>query len=91
MIKPAELSVAAILRARGFVPVPRLWIKAKDMPAIHRITSRYREEVCAVRAEVRERLKDQPDLFDNFEEENQDPKTSKEAAWEAMERLQNGS
>jgi hypothetical protein len=44
--------VATILRSRGFVPLPRLWVRSEDMPTVHEIAGQYREEVNFVRAQV---------------------------------------
>jgi len=42
-------SPSEVLRERGFVPLPRLWVKAEDMRAIHLIADQYEDEVTAVR------------------------------------------
>lgn len=54
--------IAAALRRKGFVPLPRLWVKAADMPAIFGITERYRDEVVQTRQDVKERLGLPPDV-----------------------------
>lgn len=45
--------MATRLRAEGFVPLPRLWVKEEDLPAIHEITEPYRDYVNEVRAQVK--------------------------------------
>ena len=49
-------ATAEKLRAQGFLPLPRLWIKADAMPEIHAIAERYLEEVRVVRDQVRREL-----------------------------------
>jgi len=80
--------VATILRGRGFVPLPRLWVRFDDMPAIHKIAGRYREEVNNVRAEVAsEGVGGAPSIPTiQTPREGPDPKLDKNAAWDAMER-----
>ena len=46
--RPALHPVATILRGRGFVPLPRLWVRSEDMPTIHMIAGQYREEVIRI-------------------------------------------
>jgi hypothetical protein len=41
----------SIFRKRGFIPLPRLWIKPADMPKIKKITNKYRDEINSIRAE----------------------------------------
>lgn len=41
----------SIFRKRGFIPLPRLWIKPDDMPKIKKITNKYRDEINSIRAE----------------------------------------
>jgi hypothetical protein len=41
---------AAALRAAGFVPLPRLWVKREDMDAIRAIAESYADQVNAIRA-----------------------------------------
>ena len=82
--RPPLHPVAATLRARGFIPLPRLWVKREDMPRIHEIAEQYKDEVTAVRAE-----------YGTYEPTSDvtsiDPKYNKEAAWEAAERLRETS
>lgn len=87
--RPQEHPVATILRSRGFVPLPRLWVRSKDMPTIHKIAGRYREEVHAVRAQVGSGSQAaQGASVDNHGTPGQsDPRTDRDADWEAMERL----
>lgn len=84
-----EHPVATTLRSRGFVPLPRLWVHTKDMPTIHLIAGQYREEVNAVRAEVGSGSQAaQGASVDNHGTPGQsDPRTDRDAAWEAVERL----
>lgn len=87
--RPAQHPVATILRSQGFVPLPRLWVRSEDMPTIHTIAGRYREEVNAVRAQMGTQVQaEHPAATVGREADPQsDPRTDKDAAWEAMERL----
>ena len=49
--------VADALRAAGYVPVPRLWVRPSDVDALIRKAEAYSEDVNRIRAEVRENLK----------------------------------
>lgn len=44
--------LATALRAKGFVPLPRLWVHGDALPELKKITDRYREEVNQTRSEV---------------------------------------
>ena len=73
--------VARALRKAGFVPLPRLWVRGKDIPRIHKIAYAYQEEVNQIRREVAEaRNQTEPD-----------PVADKDAAWEAYEKFRNGN
>lgn len=45
--------LAQELRGRGYLPLPRLWVRSADMDVIKRITDLRAEEVNAVRSELR--------------------------------------
>lgn len=76
----AAYPVARALRAAGFLPLPRLWVKATDMPTIHKIAHAYQEEVNQIRRNV---------AGSNHPSEP-DPVSDKDAAWEAYEKMRNG-
>lgn len=67
-------TLAQIMRDAGFVKLPPLYVKASDMPEIHRIAHRYGDQVNTIRAQHREQQK----------ELSEDPR---EKAWEAFEKL----
>lgn len=54
-MKPSP--TASALRAAGYVPVPRLWVKPSDVDALIRKAETYGPEINRIRAEVRENLK----------------------------------
>ena len=88
--QPEQHPVATTLRERGFVPMPRLWIKATDLPTIHELAAQYRDEVLEVRAQcaakaAEQREKQAPAVVEP--KTDPDPRTDREAAWEALERL----
>lgn len=43
---------AIALRAAGFVPLPRLWVKSRDLEQIRVFAQRYEAEVNAIRGEA---------------------------------------
>ena len=43
---------AQALRKAGFVPLPRLWVKAADLAVIKQYAERYEDEVNAIRKEA---------------------------------------
>lgn len=43
---------ATALRAAGFVPLPRLWVKSRDLEQIRIFAQRYEVEVNAIRGEA---------------------------------------
>lgn len=43
---------AKALRAAGFVPLPRLWVKRRDLEQIKIFAKQYEAEVNAIRAEA---------------------------------------
>lgn len=73
--------VAKALRNAGYLPLPRLWIKAEDMQKIHALANQYSVQVNTIRAEARGLTYFREDV------KKEDPKTSKESAWEEYERL----
>lgn len=77
-----ESSVSLRLRAEGFVPLPRLWVKAEAIPEIHVISSRYTSEVNRIRAEIHGG-KGPAKPVNPIEQAKKD----KEAAWAAYEKL----
>jgi hypothetical protein len=81
--RPALHPVATILRGRGFVPLPRLWVRSEDIPKVHKIANKYREKVNAVRTQV------ERDILGNGRgfPPKPDPKDDKDTAWGAAERL----
>lgn len=87
--RPQEHPVATVLRSRGFVPLPRLWVRSKDMPTIHMIAGQYREEVNAVRAEVGAQAQAHAQTTQDAPPTNRgvnpkpDPKTDKDATCSA--------
>lgn len=79
---------ARILRKAGFVPLPRLWVKAEDMPQIRNIAYRYADEVNHLRHSVNEALSDLYDDKDDTEPQG-DPIADKDAAWAMFEKERN--
>ena len=75
---------AQALRAAGFMPLPRLWVKNEDMPKIYSIINSVGLEVRDIRQKARIEYeatlppKNKPD-----------PVTDKEAAWAAYEQARN--
>jgi hypothetical protein len=49
-----ETPTAAALRAAGYAPAPRLWLKPDDIAWIVRTAERYAVEVNEIRATVKE-------------------------------------
>ena len=70
--------VADALREAGFVPLPRLWVRKEDIPAIHEMAGKYSQEVNDIRAR----------LGCNPSKRTGDPKVDREAAWEAAKLIQ---
>lgn len=68
--------VAEALRKAGYIPLPRLWVKPADMPAIHQIADKHRMAVNNIRG-----------LINAGETPEADPVHDKDAAWEAYERM----
>lgn len=54
MAKWVNGRVAEILRAEGFVPLPRMWCRPEDMDLIMDLCRRHEAHVSAVRAHVAE-------------------------------------
>lgn len=44
---------ATALRAAGYIPLPRWWVKTEDMDHIEQIAARYRSEVNEIREDAR--------------------------------------
>lgn len=81
MVKRKRTRVGEILRDEGFVLLPPLWVRASDMPEIHKITGMYADKVNAVRAQVRKELTEI--------KEKSNPSSSRNAAWDLFERMRN--
>ena len=86
--------VAHALREAGFIPIPRYWIKGDDMPKLKVISDGHREEVNRIRHEVHFKLGLTTTETDDYgplpvgiaSDTTDDPRFSKDAAWEAFER-----
>jgi hypothetical protein len=48
--------IADALRDNGYVPLPRLWVKAEDMEKIHKIAHAHSAEVHRIRGQIRQDL-----------------------------------
>ena len=81
MSKQDHYPVSKALRAAGFIPLPRLWVKATDMPKIHKIAHAYQEEVNSIRNQV----------YTDQTPQVPDPRDDRDAAWDAFERYRNQS
>lgn len=93
--------IAAALRAAGFVPLPRLWVRGDDIPLVHQITDRYKDEINDIRHRTRNALPESV-WIDNQPVDvlipepvsdggpKADPKLDKDAAWAAFEKLRGG-
>lgn len=89
--------VAFALRAAGYVPIPRYWIKGEDMAKLKQFTDAYRDEINAIRREVHTRLGITSHFQEDFgplpigiaadvtDEPRFDPKVDRDAAWKAWE------
>jgi hypothetical protein len=83
--------VATLLRKAGYIPLPRLWVRPEDMPAIHQIAHRHQTAVNDIRATAYDGhyTNEQLDSYPPITEVNSaNPKLDKEAAWSAYEALQ---
>lgn len=81
--------LASELREKGFVPLPRLWIRASDMPEIYEIVARHTDDVLRIRREVYTRLGmpiEERKSSKHSPNQIGDPVSDKEAAWAAFER-----
>lgn len=72
--------LAVELRARGFIPLPKLWVKPHNIPEIHQITQQYAHEVNEIRAQISRLTKSRL--------QESDPRTSIDAAWASIEASQ---
>ena len=55
MTRPGKDTPSArALRAAGYVPAPRLWLRQEDIAALVRTAERYAADVSEIRAKVRE-------------------------------------
>ena len=73
--------IAQVLRAHGFVPLPRLWVPASEMETILKIAKKHGDRVNAIRGEIRASLPVPGSVSD--------PKTDRDAAWAAYEQARN--
>lgn len=83
--------VAKALREAGFVPLPRLWVKAEDMRTIHFIAEQYEEEVNKVRRSVdqeHELLVQQRKATAQARDKLEQAKEDKDLAWELYQKTQ---
>lgn len=46
--------IGKALRAAGFVPLPRLWVRREELTLIRRIAFQHEDEVNEIRRQVRE-------------------------------------
>lgn len=69
-----------ILREAGYLPLPRLWVKAEDMTRIHAIAHESIHEIHSIRTKARLEYEAQLDL------KQQSLLLDKEAAWAAYEK-----
>lgn len=83
---PLDNRTNAALREAGFVPLPRLWIKGRDMHRIHAITSEYKDEVLNIRRNMRIARGEDPNPP---RPQRVDPKVDRDAAWAALEEMRN--
>jgi len=51
---PRETPTSAALRAAGYAPAPRLWLRPEDIAALVRTAERYAADVNEIRAKVKE-------------------------------------
>ena len=81
-MKDENLQTHQALRDAGFVPLPRLWIKAYDMPRIHAIAEQYKDEVMEIRHRMRRlRAESLTDL-----ENGHNPQENRDDAWDVLGR-----
>lgn len=77
-------NVAQALRDAGFRPLPHLWIRNEDMPAMYSIVNSVGLEVRAIREQAIAAYRAEYPL-----KTKPDPVADKEAAWAAYERSKN--
>ena len=53
--QPRETPTSAALRAAGYAPAPRLWLKPDDIAALVRTAERYAQDVNDIRAKAKEK------------------------------------
>ena len=58
--RAVDSPMATRLRAEGFIPLPRLWVRGDDLPAIHKITDHYKDSVNEVRVQVKTEMRGEP-------------------------------
>lgn len=78
--------IAQVLRAEGFIPLPRLWVPASEMEDILKIAKKHGDRVNAIRGELRAQLAVSAGAVDPRSETRSDPKTDRDAAWAAYEQ-----
>ena len=54
---PEHSQSAEALRAAGFVPLPRLWVRPEDLEMVNYMASKHADEVNEIRAEAQRRRK----------------------------------
>ncbi len=88
-----QFPVALALREAGFIPLPRLWVKAEDIPRIHEIADQYGPEIHEIRAEVYARNQKLTKLSrtetrkPKAHRQVSNPMTDRDAAWELFEKM----
>lgn len=88
-----QFPVASALREAGFIPLPRLWVKAEDIPRIHEIADQYGPEIHEIRSKV---YAENQELTKLSRTETRKPKAhrqvkdamiDRDAAWELFEKM----
>lgn len=82
MSQNPDSPVAKALRAEGYVPLPRLWVKSEDMPAVQKIAFKHANAVNTIRHAAKNQGSPSPAPRKN-------PIEDKDAAWEAYEQRRN--
>jgi hypothetical protein len=85
-MKYTQSPLAEALRAAGYVPLPRLWVRPKDMPRVHEIAFVYADEINTIRAMVKEEtLKWEAE--NRKSSHNPDAQYDRDAAWAEYEKM----
>lgn len=77
--------VAQALRKAGFVPLPRLWVRPDDVPAVKAIAFQYADEVNRIRYEAKGQDWIDPSAKADSPVKG-DPLTDPDAAWDLYEQ-----